>query len=201
VVDVGGNIGTVTLTEASCVGQRGSVYAFEPQPRIFLYLEKNVAINGFRNVRAFNLALGNFEGNAPFSNARTDDQNAVVSNGQGMGVPVRQLDAMGINEPVVHLLKVDTEGYEKFVFLGASELLRKTSAIYFESWDQAFARYGYHPREVFRLLEGAGFSIYTLSRGALRLIAKDRTSSQVENLLALREPRDFLERTSLQIVG
>jgi hypothetical protein len=40
VIDVGANIGTVTLMAASRVGPQGSVYAFEPHPRIFRYLEK-----------------------------------------------------------------------------------------------------------------------------------------------------------------
>src|SRR5438105_131611 len=34
VVDVGANIGAVTLTAASRVGAQGSIYAFEPHPRI-----------------------------------------------------------------------------------------------------------------------------------------------------------------------
>jgi FkbM family methyltransferase len=198
VVDVGANIGSVTLTAASRIGPQGSVYAFEPHPRIFGYLKENVAMNGFRNVHAFNLAVGRCEGSVPFSDARTDDQNAIIQHGPGISVPMRPLDAMHIAEPVIHLLKIDTEGYEKFVLLGASKLLEKTLAVYFESGDQTFAKYGYHAREVFRLMKDAGFCVFKPCDCALWPIPEGYNSTQVENLLALRTPPHFLERTGLR---
>lgn len=184
VVDVGANIGSVTLTAASRIGPQGSVYAFEPHPRIFGYLKENIAMNGFRNVHAFNLAVGRCEENVPISDSRTDDQNAIIQHGPGIPVPMRPLDAMRIGEPVIHLLKIDTEGYEKFVLLGASKLLQKTLAVYFESWDQTFAKYGYHTREVFRLLKDAGFCVFKFYDCALWPISERYNSTQVENLLA-----------------
>jgi FkbM family methyltransferase len=194
VVDVGANIGSVTLTAASRVGSHGSVYAFEPHPRIFGYLKENIEMNGFRNVHLFNLALGNVEGNVLFSNIRSDDQNAIIPDGQGIDVQVRPLDAIGIIEPCIHLLKIDTEGYEKFVLLGASELLKKTMTVYFESWEHA--KYGYHPREVLQLLENAGFCVFKLHDGGLCPMPKQYDfSNGVENLIAVRALQDFLDRT------
>ena len=73
----------------------------------------------------------------------------------------RPLDTMRMSDPVIHLLKVDTEGYEKFVLLGASKVLEKTLTVYFESWDQSSERYGYQPQEVFRLLQVSLFSSFT----------------------------------------
>lgn len=41
-IDVGANIGLWTLTAASCVGQQGHVYSFEPNPTTFAKLRGNV---------------------------------------------------------------------------------------------------------------------------------------------------------------
>jgi FkbM family methyltransferase len=199
VVDVGANIGALALTAAWRVGPKGAVYAFEAHPRTFTYLQDNIGLNGCSNLRAFNLAVGEREGAVQFSDIRSDDQNSIIMSGKGITVPLRPLDALEIAEPQIHLLKVDTEGYEKFVFQGASQLLTKTSTIYFESWDTSFARYGYRSPDVFRLLEAAGFRVFSLRNDTFTPISDDYHSDGVENLLALRSPQHFMERTGFTL--
>jgi len=198
-VDVGANIGMVALTAASRVGPNGAVYAFEPHPRTFGYLQENIALNGGSNVRAFNFAVGEREGTVQFSDIRSDDQNSIITSGKGILVPLRPLDALDIGEPLIHLLKVDTEGYEKFVFQGAARLLAKTLTVHFESWNTSFAKYGYSSPDVFRLLEAAGFRVFTVGENRFTPIPKGYNSNDVENLLALRSPQQFMERTGFRI--
>ncbi len=50
IVEVGANIGIHTLPLARLVGERGHVYAFEPQRLVFQTLCANVAINSLSNV-------------------------------------------------------------------------------------------------------------------------------------------------------
>ena len=50
VIDIGANIGYYTLMFAKLVGDTGKIYSFEPDPRNFLILEKNIQINGYNNV-------------------------------------------------------------------------------------------------------------------------------------------------------
>jgi FkbM family methyltransferase len=199
-VDVGANIGTFTMTAASRVGPSGMVYALEPHPRIFGYLQDNIVLNGFSNVRAFNFAVGEREGAVQFSDIRSDDQNSIITNTKGIMVPLRPLDALEIVEPLIHLLKIDTEGYEKFVIKGAMQLLIKTLALYIESWDTSFAKYGYRSAEVFRLLEAAGFRVFKVGENWITPIPTDYNSNNVENLLALRSPQHFMERTGFRIM-
>ncbi len=47
------------MTAAHLVGDGGSVLAFEPVPATYRKLQRNVALNGTRNVITENLALGN----------------------------------------------------------------------------------------------------------------------------------------------
>lgn len=50
VIDVGANIGYYTLIFAKLVGKTGKVIAFEPEPKNFQLLKKNIAINELTNV-------------------------------------------------------------------------------------------------------------------------------------------------------
>jgi FkbM family methyltransferase len=194
-IDVGANIGTLTLTAAARVGPTGAVYAFEPHPRTFGYLQENIALNGCTNVRALNFALGDRQGAVQFSDIRSDDQNSIITSGKGITVPIHPLDDLEIAQPLIHLLKIDTEGYEKFVFQGARRLLTRTLTAYFESWDTSFAKYGYHSADLFDWLESTGFRIFRVCENRLTPIPKDYSSDNVENLLALRSPQQFTERT------
>ena len=50
VLDIGAHIGYYTLQFANLVGSTGKVYAFEPEPKNFELLKKNVQINKHDNV-------------------------------------------------------------------------------------------------------------------------------------------------------
>jgi len=50
VVDIGANIGYYTLLFAKLVGEKGKVFAFEPEPENYELLEKNIQVNGYNNV-------------------------------------------------------------------------------------------------------------------------------------------------------
>ena len=57
VVDVGADIGALTVPLARAVGPAGRVLAFEPQPTVFQNLCANLALNDLLHVQAFNAAL------------------------------------------------------------------------------------------------------------------------------------------------
>jgi hypothetical protein len=47
VIDVGANLGYYSVLMADLVGSTGRVVSFEPNPRLFELLQRNVGINGF----------------------------------------------------------------------------------------------------------------------------------------------------------
>ena len=57
-VDAGANFGIYTAMASKTVGEAGRVISFEPSARAFPVLRHNIALNGFRNVQAFPMALG-----------------------------------------------------------------------------------------------------------------------------------------------
>lgn len=60
-LDIGANVGSVTVPLASHVGRKGVIYAFEPFRQVFQFLNANVATNGLDNVHTFHCALSDNE--------------------------------------------------------------------------------------------------------------------------------------------
>ncbi|MDF2775162.1 MAG: methyltransferase, FkbM family [Geminicoccaceae bacterium] len=188
VIDVGANIGNLTLQAAQCVGPSGRVIAVEPHPRTFAYLLGNLRLNGANNVDALNIALGERDEVVRFSSGRQDDQNAVVTGSTGLRIPVRPLDAVVPRDMRVALLKIDVEGYERFVLAGARETLRQSDCVFFEAYETAFARFGYAAGDLFALLRDAGFQLFRFDERREPIpLPEYYRAERCENLLAVRD--------------
>lgn len=173
-VDVGANVGVLSLVASKFVGDSGRVFSIEPHPRTVRYLEGNVELNAARNITVVHAAVGDREGAAEISSLRSDDQNRIGET--GVSVPLRTLDSI-LPEMRIRLLKIDTEGFELFVLRGAERVLRATDAIYIESWESHFTRYGYSTSDLLAYLAARGFESGCPA---------DYRSQFCENLLATR---------------
>lgn len=200
-VDVGANIGVLSLTAAAIVGENGRVVSIEAHPRIFNYLSENVAMNHYKNITLINAAVGNKEGKIRFSDNRSDDQNSVVPE-SALEVQMNTLDSLvGGYGGIINLLKVDVEGFEKFVFEGASKIFDVTECIYFESWEKHFAEYGYSCEDIFSILSNHQFGLYKVNDNVILPITAGYCSSVCENLLAIRNVKSFMERTGFRMAA
>ena len=157
-IDVGANIGYITLTAAKKIGDSGKIISIEPHPRTFIFLNKNIKANAFMNIETYNLALGNEEGKISFSDSKSDEQNFITKSGI-IDVSVKRLDEL-FNGPSVEFLKIDTEGYELFVLQGAKKTLTKTKTIFLEIFQSHFDRYNYKKKDLLRFLAEQEFKIF-----------------------------------------
>lgn len=150
VVDVGANVGCLTLAFARCVGPQGVVLAFEPQRRVFYNLCANLLINELFWVRAHQCLIGEQEGalelrlgdlDRPYATSLNRGGTSFVNLLQSAGmtapgserVPIQSLDAMLTGLAACHLVKVDVEGAEPLVLKGMAETLRsKRPFLYLE---------------------------------------------------------------------
>jgi len=197
-VDVGANIGLVTLTAAVKVGSSGIVYSIEPHPTIFLNLKANIQLNDLNNVHTFNTALGNKKGEVNFSDSRSDSLNAILENNNGITVPICKLDDLPINESSIALMKIDVEGYEQFVLLGALKKLKITKCVYFETLEKLYKKYNYTHEDVFNILLNEGFNLYRLHKRKISPL-KDKLAENDLDIIAIRNLDDFLNRTKFQL--
>jgi FkbM family methyltransferase len=161
VVDVGANIGVTALLAASNVHAEGRIVAIEPHPQVFKWLASNVRLNRYRNITLYNTAVGATEGTARFVVTSSDDSQHHVGDEGTVEVPIRTLDSLLEKHPgTIDVLKIDVEGFEKFVLEGADATLQRTRLVYIEVFEDNFRRFGYSTSSVISMLRARGFSVF-----------------------------------------
>jgi FkbM family methyltransferase len=190
-VDIGANVGTISLTSAKIVGENGKIFAFEPSPKTFDALLENIALNGFKNCEIFPFAVGNENKRIFLSDKKSDDQNQVLKENEGFEEKIKvnqiRLDDFFDKKTKIDVLKIDTEGFEFLVLQGAEEMLKNTECIYFEAKNEHFQRYGTTFREVFIYLENQNFYFFKLNKNEeLSVINQDFFPEKCENIIAVK---------------
>ncbi len=126
VLDVGANVGIVTLLAASIVGNDGHVFAFEPIKLLSTLLSRSAAENRLDNISIFNIALSDFAGKGSMD-VHDGSLGGSTLNLQGEGQPceIRVLDEIdfGDNFRRPRVLKIDVEGHEAKVLAGGRAFL------------------------------------------------------------------------------
>ncbi len=125
-VDVGANIGFLSLLAASLVGKKGKVSAFEPVSSTFDLLNENIQLNAFENTQVFPFALGNETKNVEIHSENKNRGGASIINhqkGKGESIEIQKLDGV-LNQQKVDFIKIDVEGFEFEVLKGAENLIK-----------------------------------------------------------------------------
>jgi len=129
-IDVGSSIGIMTFTSALCIGTKGKVFAFEPNPQRFENLLDGIRINGFSNIKAVNLGLGKEEADMKLyhdlyspSMVKTD-----ASEKYNIVKVVRFVDFAKDNQiEKIDFVKIDVEGFEDQVVEGMMDFILSTN--------------------------------------------------------------------------
>jgi len=165
-LDVGGNIGSITVPLAEHVGPKGVVHIFEPSPKFFNIVTKNIALNNFSDrVTAHQVALGAKVGTVHLNESVADDTTNHIAT-TGTAVPQNTLDSFTNTLSQIDFLKIDVEGYELEVLKGATATLAKTNCLYIEFIPSQLIRAGSKPQEVLTILNKY-FNIFTETAGEL----------------------------------
>ncbi|WP_161805839.1 FkbM family methyltransferase [Pedobacter sp. Hv1] len=173
ILDVGANIGFHTLFFRDLVGKKGKVIAFEPIPLNFESLNRNIALNGFKNIEVHQIALSNKNETisivADVNSTNPGSFNLFDQNGD-ITVTCRIGDEIIITEKV-DFIKIDVEGYESFVIDGLMKTITKFKPkIIFEYDNNYHKKTGLPANYIFSKIEPLGYHFFMVELSGVKKI-------------------------------
>lgn len=177
VLDIGANIGVVSLRLSKLVGPNGSVHSFEPNPELYRCLTEAIQRSHAPNIHPHPVALGAKDAQLELRiRAGNTGSGSLVLHGDAtdcktISVPVRTLDAMVAEAGIrsIKLIKIDVEGFEAEVFRGGLEMLKniRPQAILFEFIEKSGEQLSEQP--IFQILGEAGYGFFALPKCRWRM--------------------------------
>jgi FkbM family methyltransferase len=178
-IDVGANIGLMSIFAARYVKETGSVFAYEAHPDTFERLNFNIVLNKVKNVKACAFALGAEEGDATlYDNWHINRGGASLQvkdeNSKAFSVNVKRLDDCLPLDKIPKVIKIDVEGFEGEVLMGAEKTIRSHRPILIVEIS-SLRESGGKNDSLLQFMEGFGcYDLYKLSG------TKERVSSLVK---------------------
>jgi len=143
VVDCGAHHGMMSLIFANVVGPSGKVFAYEALSSNARVIERNAALNGFRNIIVRPVGVG--DSNSAMTAHYNSSNIVVVQNSaaapgtEDAVVRMVRLEDDLPEETRVNLLKIDVEGHELNALRGMAKILLQRPAIDLELHNFIFA--------------------------------------------------------------
>lgn len=199
-LDIGAHIGYYTLLGSEIVGKKGKVYAFEPDPKNFQILQRNVKENKCTNVVLINKAVCDRGGKIKLylNKENTGDHRTYNSKGGRKSI---EIDSISLDEyfsanQKVDFIKIDIQGGEFKALKGASKILKgnKNLKIFSEFWPYGLKLNKSNPKDFLKLLTKNQFKLYQISenlKGLIPIISNELLKENFDketyiNLLCVR---------------
>ena len=181
-IDIGAHVGYFTMLASTLVGPTGAVYCFEPELGNYGHLLEHIEANGATNVRPLHMAVGASPATAEvFVNADNDGGHALWEVGRhpfnertrqapvSRKVFVTSLDHLFESRDMRTLkaIKIDAEGAEFAILVGARELLRRTRIPFIVAEINRFGleSMGASERHVREFMSDLGYETYLFQPG------------------------------------
>ena len=189
-IDVGANVGAYTILASAEI--KAKTIAIEPVPTTFKNLMDNIAINQMQDkVSALNIGLGSKKSKLKFTKSLDTVNHVATENEKDtIEVEIETLDSVLLTD-IPSLIKIDVEGFETEVLLGAENTLNneKLKAIIIEL-NGSGMRYGYDENKIHENLIGKGFKPFDYRPKTREL--KELNSYGRHNTIYVRD-RDYVE--------
>jgi FkbM family methyltransferase len=212
VLDIGANIGVMTLLLSQLVEDTGIIYSFEPNPPIYSGLAAAIKRNNVKNVRLQSIALGSEPGAlelfVPAGNAGAGSliRKPQVPGGHRVVVKMETLDRFLAQQNIssIHFIKIDVEGFEEQVLQGARHTFEsiRPQAVLFEMNDYFGRPLFEHP--VFRMLHEFDYQFFGLRKKLLGVSVIPLHRESISRDFAtdfIAIPRGELSRTAAAKLG
>ena len=181
ILDMGANIGYFTLLAAKLVGKKGKVYSFEPEPRNYHYLKKNIELNKYTNVFAFQKAVADKPGKVKLYICPYDTGHHTINQYGGIEkyspkfiytnkefVEIEAVvldDFFGETKRKIDVIKMDIEGAEVLALSGMDHIIKENGKLkmFIEFFPLFIREMGSSPEEfIKKLLEDYRFAIFVI---------------------------------------
>ncbi|UCL88108.1 FkbM family methyltransferase [Pseudomonas sp. HS-18] len=189
VLDIGANIGEITLVAAKRTTERGQVIAFEPMSAIADQLEEHVQSNSLEWVTVVRAGLSDHCGEAAIYNACAQWDDSEPNRGLGSlyadqpnAKPVQSIALLTLDDylqkaPIKRLdiIKIDIEGAELPCLKGALDTLRRfRPMLIIELQAETSKNAGYEQTDILDLLAGLGYEFQSIGQnGRLERLARN----------------------------
>lgn len=199
-IDVGANIGEITMVAAKRVGRTGKIISFEPVDAIAEELERNVARNHLEQVTVVRLGLSDTDSIAPIypscgqGDAHDEHHGLGSLYGSATGsAPLQTIELVTLDSylekhPVSRLdvIKIDIEGAELPCLMGASRTIAHHRPILIvEIQEHSSHAAGYRQTDILDYLISFGYNFYAIGRkGTLREL-QARMLSSYQNVVCI----------------
>jgi len=178
-LDIGANVGAVTIALADQVGTAGRVYSFEPGPSFQERLRSNLLLNPsiasvvIPDGRALSIANTKLKWQLSTTAHGTA---TTYENGMDSSAPVVEVEAIRIDDhPTLkslarlNFIKLDVDGLEYEILQGGSQTLQKHRPIlYYETnmWNEEMKLAA---KNIEKLIEGWGYRIFRVDPSTFEL--------------------------------
>lgn len=201
VLDIGAHIGYYTLILARLVGERGKVFAFEPDTDNFALLKKNVNVNSCQNVVLVKKAVSDKTGKGRLYLADGNmGDHRIYDSGDNREVveieTIRLDDYFRDYNGRIDFIKMDIQGAEERAIQGMNSLLErfKNFKIVMEFCPAMIKKFGTEPEDLLKLFLNQGFKLYNIDEEEKKIRPDDfaellerYTGDRYTNLLWIRE--------------
>ena len=198
VLDIGAHIGYYTLQFANLVGSTGKVYAFEPEPKNFELLKKNVQINKYDNVVLIQKIVSDKDGIVEFFVSKLDSIGNKLFKSEESADSIK-IESTTLDEyfkdskEKIDFVKMDIQGGEGKATLGMKNFLKKNNPkIIQEWWPDALKQNHTNPEDHLKFLQHIGYKFYEIDS----TVKKNILPITIEQLLE-KYPNSLIEDINL----
>lgn len=167
VVDIGANIGLYSILLSRLVGEKGKVYAFEPDNEIYDILIENLKLSKCFNVEVCRKALSDKNSTVVLTRPEDNSGDAfnfikeVTDNSSPNTLQTETLDSF-LNDRLISeidFIKIDVEGAELLCLRGAQKTLLKSTSISIvsECYEKFLQRFNHKVSDLLIYMNNLGY--------------------------------------------
>lgn len=167
IYDIGGYVGLHSIYFGAASLPNGKVYVFEPNPINYNHIINNIKCNKLYNIYPINKAVGDENTLLKMSYDPEDTGRGSIDHNinkffkQEINIESTTIDSQIINGlPVPEFIKIDTEGYEYKILLGAEHLIKTSKpALFIENHGSIPEEKINNIKQIIELLSKYGYKI------------------------------------------